>query len=273
MNLHLLFCTEFQTSVGPDRITRMRIRTLIYSRIRPLPSPSIISISTGLRSPGLTPANAADPPPLSLDDRNATPKQPSSGLPSVDEEVNQQAECSAESREGDISSSPETTGGGTDSATTTVRSLMPRIQIQSYLPPLSSIWRTRTASQIEKPEDSPTIISDTSPSGSTSSVSSDATAVSLEASGSQIDDSNTSDEEETSDNEDEDDRQTVRGASVPTTPVVETRSDRAFGAALDSLKQQIRGTGSHATKVSNNRNVGSEKHVDVAALQTPPLTR
>lgn len=73
--------------------------------------------------------------------------------------------------------------------------------------------------------------------------------------------------------DDDDDRQTVRGASVPTTPTAESRSDRAFGAALDSLKQQIRGTGGRALKVLSDRDVGSEKHVDAAPMRTPPLTR
>ena len=222
-----------------------------------------------------------DPPPLSLDDRSTTPKQSQTSLPSI-------ADGSAlgEDENTDVTvaqGSPSAeSGGGANSAASTVRPRMPRIQIQSYLPPLSSIWRARIPSSLPAKQDENVSseaerTTESSPSDSAVSSSSDETAVSLEINnGNDLpyeDDANGNVEEGSSDIEDEDDRQTVRGASVPTTPTAETRSDRAFGAALDSLKQQIRGTGGRALKILSDRDAGSEKHAETTPLRTPPLAR
>lgn len=221
-----------------------------------------------------------NPPPLSLDDRSTTPKQSQTSLPSIadgpalgeDENTDVTIAQGSPSAESD---------GGAISAASTVRPRMPRIQIQSYLTPLSSIWRARIPSSSPAKEDESVSLeaertTELSPSDSAVSSSSDETAVSLEISDHNdfpYEDEANGSIEGSSDFEDEDDRQTVRGASVPTTPTAETRSDRAFGAALDSLKQQIRGTGGRALKILSDRDAGSEKHAETTPLRTPPLAR
>ncbi|THH11370.1 hypothetical protein EW145_g688 [Phellinidium pouzarii] len=241
---------------------------------RLLPSPSVVSITSGLQSPGPIPAGTTEPSPLSLDETSTTPKSSAIVLPAVDADDTE----SALGMDGASMDTSSSAGTATLSSGSTIRPRMPRIQIQSYLglAPLTSMWRTRypsTASTSKSEDaqdvDAATISASASTSTSTSSESPTSES-SLESSESTSPDEESCEEDE----DDEDDRRTVRGASVPTTPITEVRSDRSFGiAALDNLKIEICGTNGHAPKALADEEVDSEKHRDVVPVRTPPLTR
>ncbi|KAH8120671.1 hypothetical protein DFH11DRAFT_1561350 [Phellopilus nigrolimitatus] len=233
-------------------------------RSRMLPSPSVVSITSGLQSPATTPAEDIVPPPLTLDDSCTTPKLSPAVLPATE------ADPAADDAPVVSSSHTATSSSAGD---TTSRARVPRIQIQSYLgfAPLTSMWRSRYSSSPDArksavnaaegmteeslgaaPEDAP------SPPSSSTSSSSDASGVSDSAlTDGGVSTAPTSMQEEYDENEDEDDRRTVRGASTPVTPVAETGPDASsFGImGLDNLEVQI------------CHDVGSNKH----ALTSTPL--
>ena len=230
--------------------------------MRPLSSPSDVSITPGLQSPIPCSTEAAksgdpEPPPLALESddigSSTTPKGRSAKLPSMDDgarnrgitdsgnrDTNGRATLSSGEVDGanDItSSSANEDRPGTSSAASTLRPRLPRIQIQSYLglAPLSSMWRGRGASSSSEASssknegagyvDAREEIPETStaqPEGDTLDNSSEENSATSE----DVD-------------EDEDDRRTVRGSSVPTTPVADARSRRgsiAPDSLLDNLK-------------------------------------
>ncbi|KAI5115759.1 hypothetical protein M0805_001203, partial [Coniferiporia weirii] len=239
---------------------------------RILPSPSIVSITSGLQSPSPLPAEAPEPPSLSLDDTSTTPKLSHVALPA-------DGLGPAEST-GDTSSQPSSSAivpaslTGSESTSSASRPRLPRIQIQSYLglAPLTSMWRSRYAStsSVGKSEDEASPIAVPTSAVSDGSDSSTKDEESIASTGGDDESSAEGGDED----EDEDDRRTVRGASVPTTPVGEVRTDGSFGVAVfDNLKEQICGTNGHALKALRDEEVDSEKHREVAPVRTPPLAQ
>ncbi|KAL5495644.1 hypothetical protein ACEPAI_1107 [Sanghuangporus weigelae] len=226
----------------------------------PRPSPSVVSITPGLQSPSPYVAEAAEsgnsePPPLSLKDdevnSGTTPKGRVVVLPTVDESAdavnlaesdpNGSLVTSSNAAQGasDMSlSSGNEDRSGTTIGTNALRPRLPRIQIQSYLGlPLSSMWRGRGASSSSVASSSKDVeTEDASLREQTSEP-----AVSPPAPKEDPEDG-TEETSESSDEYEDDDRCTVRGPSVPTTPVPETRSRRgsiAPESLLDNLKARV----------------------------------
>ncbi|KAL5534614.1 hypothetical protein ACEPAG_1077 [Sanghuangporus baumii] len=226
----------------------------------PRPSPSVVSITPGLQSPSLyvaevTESGNSEPSPLSLKDdevnSGATPKGRVVGLPTVGESADAVnllesgpngslvASFNATQGASDISlSSGNDDRSGTTIGTNTIRPRLPRIQIQSYLGlPLSSMWRGRGASSSSVASSSKAV--ETEDASLREQISEP--AVSPPAPKEDPEDGT----EETSGSSDEyedDDRCTVRGPSVPTTPVPETRSRRgsiASESLLDNLRARV----------------------------------
>ncbi|OCB89406.1 hypothetical protein A7U60_g3382 [Sanghuangporus baumii] len=246
----------------------------------PRPSPSVVSITPGLQSPSpyaaeTTESGNPEPPPLSLKDDEVnpgtTPKGRVVGLPTVDESAdavnlaesgpNGSLVTGSYAAQGasDISlSSGNEDRSGTAVGTNIIRPRLPRIQIQSYLGlPLSSMWRGRGASsssaasssKAAETEDA-SLREQTSESVSPPAPKEDPEDGTEETSGS-------------SDEYEDDDRCTVRGPSVPTTPVPETRSRRgsiAPESLFDNLKARVHLRGAVPSGMSSE----IEKRLDSA---------
>ncbi|EJD04359.1 uncharacterized protein FOMMEDRAFT_19606 [Fomitiporia mediterranea MF3/22] len=247
-------------------------------RSRVLTSPSVVSITPGLQSPSPFAAEVAgtedsEPPPLNLEGDEAgwstTPKSRAVGLPPINDKVDNRINTDGGNRDvnggatmrsaatedtSDLSTaSTNEERSGTSSTASTLRPRLPRIQIQSYLglTPLSAMWRGRGASSSSgasssKQAGSGDMVDSSEPSASRPGSVGDGVV----ANGTGTDTESTSECGEDDDEEDEDDRQTVRGSSVPTTPVAGDRSRRESVASeglldnLKDLKSRLRGGGS-----------------------------
>ncbi|KAL5518596.1 hypothetical protein ACEPAH_279 [Sanghuangporus vaninii] len=249
--------------------------------VLPRPSPSVVSITPGLQSPSPYVAEATEPgnpepPPLSLKDDEAnsgtTPKGRVVGLPTVDDSAdavnlaesgpNGSLVTSSNAAQGadDISlSSGSEDRSGTTIGTSSLRPRLPRIQIQSYLGlPLSSMWRGRGASSSSVASSSKAVETEDASLWEQTSESS----VSL-PSPKEDPEYGTEETSGSSDEYEDDDRCTVRGSSVPTTPVPETRSRRgsiAPESLLGNLKARVHLRGAVPSSMSSE----TEKRLDSA---------
>lgn len=202
----------------------------------------------------------AEPPPLNLEgdggNSSTTPKGRVVRLPSVDNDAEAEISnkdpngtaptCPNPSRDASDASCTSEDRSGISGGTSTLRPRLPRIQIQSYLGlPLSSMWKGRGVSSSSYASSSKS--AETESQGQAS----DATA----APGAKNDsEDNTEGTSASGDEYEEDDRCTVRGSSVPTTPVPGTRSRRgsiAPESLLDNLKARVHLRGAVPSGVSS----------------------
>lgn len=244
----------------------------------------MVSITEGLQSPSpYEESEDSEPPLLSLENEDGgastTPKGPAVKLPEVDDDMDSLSLVDSTTKDMNNAGSPGITvadgaedapqssiassTAGTSSAASTLRPRLPRIQIQSYLglAPLSSMWRGRGAasssgassSKAPEPED-PELQTEPLTSGNASMPAPDL-AVSATVSGGDTLDGSVYDsengEESGEESDDDFDRRTVRGSSVPTTPVSERRP-RLGGTAQDSLLDNIKDLKAHVRGKGTN---------------------